>query len=635
MKKILIAFLLFASLAVNAQLKISQLSSYTGAGDAASVPVTIGGATYKINGVLLAKTRMDSIVTALAGLGVSGKVAYTDTAAMLSAYRTALNTRASLSSANTFSNSNTVQNIYAGTGSTYDIGTYSTPFRYGFFNAIGLGTIANPAMPLQIVQTTNLHTSAIQLSYSGSNRAGIWLNSSDKLIISRTNTPLNAIEIDIFGLVTVPQNLAVLGILKSINAPAASTYADSVAHINRSTGNIEQIKRDTSRADIVTALNARALSSTVTANQLLNVKYTDTTAMLAAYIAALNARALGSTVTANQLLNVKYTDTASMLAAYITALNARIKYTDSSSMLSAYRTALNARQPLVDATTDLAVNTITADEFATGSVPSAPSAGTKLYFKKVAGRSMLAERNLNATTFAHEYQPALYGSNVSWWAAGGQSTSTNVGRREVISTQTTVTQATTNLFTSVKRAAFVSASTASSEVHVRGGNLAYARGTTAGMNGFFYVCRFGVGTHNATSKTFFGMNGTNSTPVGTTVPSALTNIIGVGNDSGDGNMQFMVNDGSGTATKVDLGANFPAQTTSTDWYELRLFAPSGGATIYYSLLRINTGDFVEGSATSDLPSTSTYLQDLQWMGNGTTATAVEMDVAFVYIESEN
>lgn len=60
-------------------------------------------------------------------------------------------------------------------------------------------------------------------------------------------------------------------------------------------------------------------------------KYSDTSAMLAAYGAGINAR-------------VKYTDTAAMLAAYRTALQTKVAFTDTAAMLSAYRAAISALQ---------------------------------------------------------------------------------------------------------------------------------------------------------------------------------------------------------------------------------------------------------------------------------------------------
>ena len=128
---------------------------------------------------------------------------------------------------------------------------------------------------------------------------------------------------------------------RAINTPAGTTTVDSVAKFNRSTGDLEQVKFDTSRTDIATALNARSLIGHTHAGYLAT---TDSASMLAAYQTAINAR-------------FKYTDSTAMLAAYQIALNSRLKITDTTSMLAAYITALNARQAtLVSGTNIKTVN---------------------------------------------------------------------------------------------------------------------------------------------------------------------------------------------------------------------------------------------------------------------------------------
>lgn len=51
-----------------------------------------------------------------------------------------------------------------------------------------------------------------------------------------------------------------------------------------------------------------------------------------------------------------------------------------------------------------------------------------------------------------------------------------------------------------------------------------------------------------------------NTPSDTGEPSAYKNIIGMGWDLTDTNIQFMHNDHLGTATKIDLGPSFPKPT---------------------------------------------------------------------------
>jgi len=83
-------------------------------------------------------------------------------------------------------------------------------------------------------------------------------------------------------------------------------------------------------------------------------------------------------------------------------------------------------------------------------------------------------------------------------------------------------------------------------------------------------------------------------------PSTLVNIIGVGCDAGETTLSMMHNDGAGTATKVALGANFPANTQSVDVYELVLYCDPNGSVVGYRVTRLNTGHTTSKPQASDL-----------------------------------
>jgi hypothetical protein len=62
-------------------------------------------------------------------------------------------------------------------------------------------------------------------------------------------------------------------------------------------------------------------------------------------------------------------------------------------------------------------------------------------------------------------------------------------------------------------------------------------------------------------------------------PSAFIDIIGVGTDTGDTNLQFMHNDGSGSATKIDTGAAL----TNNILYELHISCASNSSAYTITL----------------------------------------------------
>ena len=70
-------------------------------------------------------------------------------------------------------------------------------------------------------------------------------------------------------------------------------------------------------------------------------------------------------------------------------------------------------------------------------------------------------------------------------------------------------------------------------------------------------------------------------------------------------------------------------------YEYRIFAAPNSSTIYYSLARLNTTDFFEGSVTMDIPSSTTMLNNQIWISNNTTALAASIDIASFYVETDN
>jgi hypothetical protein len=132
----------------------------------------------------------------------------------------------------------------------------------------------------------------------------------------------------------------------------------------------------------------------------------------------------------------------------------------------------------------------------------------------------------------------------------------------------------------------------------------------------------------ADARMFVGMVA-QITNIGNVNPSSLLNIIGVGADSTESSLSLMTNDGSGVATKTALGADFPADTRSTDWYELYIESPPSTTDVFWRLIRMNTGHVAQGTVTTDLPATTVALTSQVWRNNGATALAAAMDIGFI------
>jgi hypothetical protein len=111
-------------------------------------------------------------------------------------------------------------------------------------------------------------------------------------------------------------------------------------------------------------------------------------------------------------------------------------------------------------------------------------------------------------------------------------------------------------------------------------------------------------------------------------------MVGFGwsSSSASTTLHFMVNDGSGNASWVNLGANFPTASTSMV-FELTLFTENG-TSISYQAKDVRTGNTTSGSVNTDLPTATTALSPHLYMNNGGTTTVAILDVANLYIQTD-
>lgn len=190
--------------------------------------------------------------------------------------------------------------------------------------------------------------------------------------------------------------------------------------------------------------------------------------------------------------------------------------------------------------------------------------------------------------------------------------------------------ANTNILTSTYRTRINTSTATGVNASIRFTTAMVHRGSSAALGGFKLVMRWGGATALAQQRAFFGLSATTS-GLANANPSTFTELIGVGYDSAETNYFLVHNDGSGTATRVDLGGNFPVNTSSL--FELILTAEPGASTVNYTLTNVGTGDKVEGVASSDLPTNTTFLTPHMWQNNGSTAASSSLDIACLYLES--
>lgn len=198
-------------------------------------------------------------------------------------------------------------------------------------------------------------------------------------------------------------------------------------------------------------------------------------------------------------------------------------------------------------------------------------------------------------------------------------------------TATAAALAATSMFTQSPRLIFASAASAGSSAGVHGAQLIAWRGSSSDRGGFYLLMRFGWEVTQPQGRCFAGLRGSTAA-VGNVNPSTLTDIVGIGFDSGQTSMRLLYNDASGSASTVDLGSNFPSNSAQ-EFYELMLSAEPGGSEVQYRVERLNTGHVATGTISTDLPAAGTFLTPHLWGNNGTTAAAVQIALHTMYLEN--
>jgi hypothetical protein len=292
-------------------------------------------------------------------------------------------------------------------------------------------------------------------------------------------------------------------------------------------------------------------------------------------------------------------------------------------------------------TLNLTGTTNQVSSVAVSSDPAAPSAGNLKTFARTIAGGYTAPAFLNATQNVAMLQPAFANKRIGSLLIGNATapSTTNSGLISFTGTANTVATATTSMFTRAQRFTVASTSTAGTFANYYQATGSYTLGsaTTPAYGGFYFVIRFGINDTVAAPRTFIGMSSTTAAPTNVE-PSTLTNSIGVGQGAADTNLKIYYG-GSAAQTPIDLGANFPTNTSATDWYELTLFAPpTSNNTVYYQVIRLNTGDKTSGTLTGTagtvLPSNTTYLAIRNWRTNNATASAVTLAIGGIYIETD-
>jgi hypothetical protein len=269
-------------------------------------------------------------------------------------------------------------------------------------------------------------------------------------------------------------------------------------------------------------------------------------------------------------------------------------------------------------------------------MPAAPAPGSVLLYGRTrATRNFLDIQNSNGRDYP--VQPFLGSNKVVQWLPETTTTIRTVGMPLTsVGTVSTPTLASTSLAASMKRWRMTSAGTANAASENRSSTTQIWRGNAAGLGGFTFVTRINLTTLPALARGFFGLLSVTTAVAINQVPSTLTDCLGFAWDSSQTNFYFQHGDAvAGTATRVNLGVNFPT-TNTTAVYTMYIYSAPNGSEIGYRCVRDDTGDIVEGSTgvSTDIPASTVFFSPHLYMNNGGTNSACSFDCAGVYIESD-
>lgn len=269
------------------------------------------------------------------------------------------------------------------------------------------------------------------------------------------------------------------------------------------------------------------------------------------------------------------------------------------------------------------------------SSPSAVASRLQFYAKSFANR--LLPTITGPSGIETSMQVGLHGNSV-FMVAPASGTTAPTAWGGTLTTAATMslqfTAGSSNKWQSTSRKRFQTSTTAGNASGMRTAYTQWFRGNAAGFGGFFFRCQLGAQINLNGGQKFVGLCA--STGVLAGEPSALTNMCGMGYDSTDastGNWFFMRNDGSGTATKVDLGVN-AARGTTQGW-DLIMFMAPNGSDLYVRIVNISTDTVVlDTNYNTDLPAVNTGMAFKAEVRNGAKAAADNLEISKVYIETD-
>jgi hypothetical protein len=206
-------------------------------------------------------------------------------------------------------------------------------------------------------------------------------------------------------------------------------------------------------------------------------------------------------------------------------------------------------------------------------------------------------------------------NNTSSWNVFGQQAPTATG-----SPRAQLIEATNAATARPRVGADVTPATATAVAGWRvGTRQCYVGSGTSG--GFVFSGGFVIydGATNSSHRAFLGLFAAGTAPTDVN-PSTIVDMLGVGYDAADTNVQFFHNDASGTASKIDTGIAKPT-TNNSRGYLVNIDCPPGGP-VTFSIREVVTGATFTATASTNLPAATTFLGGLGYASVGGVSSVI-------------
>lgn len=271
---------------------------------------------------------------------------------------------------------------------------------------------------------------------------------------------------------------------------------------------------------------------------------------------------------------------------------------------------------------------------------AALASSIRLFCAPVGGELSLGYKDSGG--IAQSVQNSIARNKIAWWNPPGNATTVpgvlGISAPTAVGTATTRSVAATNIATRLRRLGYVSSTTAGTLCGHYVTAAQFTTGNGSGLGGFKYVCRFVISdaTVQSVARMFVGLSSSVAAPTNVS-PGTLTNCMGVGHIEGATNLSFF-SGGSAAQTPISLGASFPIANNTA--YELVIFAsPVQSGIIGWMVTNLSTGLWYEGisgdTTAAKLPLSTTLLAHRAWRTNNSAAAAVGLDIASVYLETND